>query len=235
MRSRRRSARPGMAATVDGPILQQYLTAARPIEGAGKIPSTSRLSTIGTADERSWTRALKVVEETHGVGWMDDAILVTVENDHRLGTRCLADSAGAGAVAHRRERAADRGDISTGKAGMNTDSNIKLGVGGRYDGGGSASRRDAGNIDARRVCSACSDSVEREGGNHGWLAAAAPLIAKPVPVPAAAKVRGRRLLRIKDEEAQLIRERIHACAGREITSGLGTAVKHDDKRHAAAR
>ena len=105
-----------MAAAVDSPILQQYLAAVRPIGGAGKIPPTGRLPANRAADERTWRRSLKVVEETPSVGGMDDAILVTVENDRRWGTLRLADSAGAGAVTHRRECAPHRGDIATGEA-----------------------------------------------------------------------------------------------------------------------
>ena len=52
------------------------------------------------------------------------------------------------------------------------------------------------------------------------------------PVPAGRRIGARRLLRIGDDEAELVGERVHPRSDGEIVRLLGAAVQHDDQRPA---
>jgi len=166
---------------------------------------------------------------------MDDAVLIAVKYDCGYGARGVAGGADAFAYAHRGKRSTEGADISVRNTRMDADGDIQLGIGGGDDCGGSASGRNAGDIDAPRIGLARRYRMACKGRDNGRLTATALLVAGAMPVPAAAEVRRRRLLWVEHQKTKLVGKIVHASADREVCSRLCTAVEHDHERQPPPR
>jgi hypothetical protein len=109
-----------------------------------------------------------------------------------------------------------------------------VGVLARQDRRHRAARRQAGHVDAIGVDGVRLQHVADHAGEERRLAGAAPLVAGSEPVPALVRVRARRLRRVENEDAVLLRQLVHPRADGEVVGVLGAAVQHDHQRQRLA-
>ena len=113
---------------------------------------------------------------------------------------------------------------------MHADRGVEIGVGHAHDGGGRATGRQSGDIDAFGIDRVVAHDLPRDARDQRGLALAVLLVARAEPVPAFRGVGGGGLGRIGDEAGVLLGARIHPRAGGEVVRRLGAAVQHDDQR-----
>jgi hypothetical protein len=163
---------------------------------------------------------------------MHGGVAVGVEDDGR--DRALPGRLGqrrrGRALPHRREGRGHVARRAAGQARMHADRGEQVGIGQPQHRRGRAAGGQAGDIDATRVRRAVAQHLPRDAGDQRGLAAAAPLIGGVEPVPAALRIRRRRLPGIGDEQPVLLGQRVHPRASGEILRRLGAAMQHDQQR-----
>ena len=135
---------------------------------------------------------------------------------------------------HRGESGRDVDGRSVGQARVNADRGEHVGVGRRQNLGHRAARRQARGENALSPDAEFLRQRLREAGELGRFARPPVLMAPVEPVPAAGRVGAARLVRIGDDEAELVGEAVHLCPEGEIFRILGASMQHEHEREVAA-
>ena len=135
----------------------------------------------------------------------------------------------AGALTHGGECGRKIARDAAGEAGMHTHRGVEIGVGHPHNGGGRASGREAGDIDASGVDRVVAHDLAGDARDQRRFAMATLLVARAKPIPALRGIGGGGLFWIRDQAGASLGECIHARAGGEVVGRLGAAVQHDDQ------
>ena len=216
------------------PILQQHPTGVVGIVRACVIAPADGAARRGPVQDWIGTRTPQLPQKTASVGGMDHIVLIAVKYNHGRRASGPAGAVGANTIAHGRNRRAQRRDIAARQTRMDAGRNIDVRVSRREDCRRRSPCRYARNVDTRRIGFARGQDLAGQACDQGRFAAAALLVARAMPVPAAPEIGDRRLLGIQHQKAQLVGKRVHAAANREVSRRLLAAMQHDNKRQLAA-
>ena len=228
------AARPGMARSVDDPPLENRHPARVGVEDPAVGVPAGNLAALHSRRQADDLGRGRLRDDLFAVAGMHRGVLVAVEHDRRNDSpglpRAIRTAPGSDrAPAHGGKCRWQVAGSAAGKARMNADRGVEIGIGrSHYRRGGPAGRKPR-HVNAPGIDRVVAHDLTGDARDQRGLAPAAPLVLRPEPVPALRGVGGSRLRRIDDEAALLLGERVHARAGGEVVGRLGTAVQHDDQ------
>ena len=114
------------------------------------------------------------------------------------GDAAARNRSGPSALPHGSEGGGKIAGRAAGKAGMDADRSVQVGIRRCHDGGGRAAGRQARDVDALRIDRMIPHDLAGDAGDQRRFAAAALLVAGAKPVPAFRLVGSARLLGIGD-------------------------------------
>src|SRR4051794_40838920 len=153
VRSGRAPTRPGMAATMDKPLLKERLATGVGVQGTAIGMPAGYLTTLRPGLQASGCRRLRLRDDLVAIARVHRAVLVRVEHDGRDDPTApvIRPAWCRGALAHGGEGGGNVAGSPTGKTGMDPDGGIEIGIGCPHDGRRRSASGQPGDVDACRV------------------------------------------------------------------------------------